>query len=176
MSVVKRSVVKRSMLAGAGAVFALVLAGCSTSATDTEGAEASTSPSAAAASPSTPGSPAPDSAAESKAPAAKKPAAGVEVDYAEYSKNKADYANSDVVLFFSAAWCSTCQAAHNAIDSEGVPDGMTIVDVDYDTAQDLRQQYGVTIQHTFVQVDENGKQLTKFSGSVSPGDIQSNLV
>jgi hypothetical protein len=42
--------------------------------------------------------------------------------------------------------------------------GMVIHRVDYDTAIALRKKYSVTYQHTFVQVDENGKLLKKWSG------------
>ena len=52
-------------------------------------------------------------------------------------------------------------------DADGVPAGLTVVSVDYDSATDLRKQYGVTVQHTFVQVDEAGAELAKFTGSTS---------
>ena len=43
--------------------------------------------------------------------------------------------------------------------TDGVPDGITILVVDYDTRQDLRERYGVTLQTTFVEVDSSGAAL-----------------
>ncbi len=53
---------------------------------------------------------------------------------------------------------------------------MTIVVVDFDTANDLRQKYGVTVQHTFVQVDAEGNELAKWSGSVTADEVAQNTV
>jgi hypothetical protein len=39
--------------------------------------------------------------------------------------------------------------------------------VDYDNSKDLQKKYGVTYQHTFVQIDENGEALSKWNG----GDV-----
>ena len=39
---------------------------------------------------------------------------------------------------------------------------MTIIKVDYDTHQDLRQKYGVTVQTTMVEVDNDGTSLQSF--------------
>ena len=36
--------------------------------------------------------------------------------------------------------------------------------VDYDTALDLRQRYGVTTQHTFVVIDGNGEKIDAIIG------------
>jgi hypothetical protein len=45
--------------------------------------------------------------------------------------------------------------------------------VDYDAATDLRTQYGVTVQHTFVQVDGQGNELAKFTGAPTGAAIAS---
>jgi hypothetical protein len=44
---------------------------------------------------------------------------------------------------------------------------MTLVVVDFDDSESLRIKYGVTIQHTFVQIDDNGELLKKWSGSTT---------
>ena len=80
------------------------------------------------------------------------------------------------VLFFNASWCPSCQATTASLKSAGVPDGVTVLSVDYDTNQALRQKYGVTYQHTFVQVDASGNQLAKWSGSPSGADIASKAI
>jgi hypothetical protein len=38
---------------------------------------------------------------------------------------------------------------------------------DYDSNNELKKKYGVTYQHTFVQIDSNGNMITKWNG----GDI-----
>lgn len=75
------------------------------------------------------------------------------------------------VLFFHAAWCPSCKSADAALKDAGVPDGVQVVKVDFDGNADLKKKYGITQQHTFVQVDKDGKQLKKWSGSQSGKDI-----
>jgi thioredoxin 1 len=42
--------------------------------------------------------------------------------------------------------------------------GVTIVKVDYDTATDLKRRYGVTMQHTSVQVDGASEPVRTWAG------------
>lgn len=74
---------------------------------------------------------------------------------------------SRVVLFFNATWCPTCRALDKNIKANlsAIPGDITILSVDYDTYKDLKQKYGVTYQHTLVQVDGEGNMLKKWSGS-----------
>lgn len=71
-----------------------------------------------------------------------------------------------VVLFFKASWCPTCRALDADIKAnlDAIPAGVTILEVDYDNSDDLRQKYAVTMQHTLVQVDANGALINKWSG------------
>jgi thioredoxin 1 len=103
---------------------------------------------------------------------------GSYIALADYEADQSAYADTDVVLFFNAEWCSTCKIARDNIQSDlaAIPSGLTIVVVDFDTANDLRQQYGVTVQHTFVQVDADGNELAKWSGSVTADEIAQNTV
>ena len=99
---------------------------------------------------------------------------GAWIDQAAYEADTAKFHEAgDVVLFFNASWCPTCKATVESLDADGVPAGLTVVSVDYDAATDLKKQYGVTVQHTFVQVDEQGNQLAKFSGAPSGEAIAS---
>ncbi len=120
---------------------------------------------------------------KTKSPAAPAPKAtspavveGSYVAYDTFTANTADFTGGDVVLFFNASWCSTCQQAQRNLEASGVPDGLTVVKVDYDSASDLRQKYGVTIQHTFVQIDEEGNQVAKWTGSSDGAEIASKTV
>lgn len=65
------------------------------------------------------------------------------------------------VLFFHASWCPKCRALDEDINANDIPAGMTIFKVDFDTATDLKQKYGVTLQTTIVYVDDDGDVLTK---------------
>lgn len=92
---------------------------------------------------------------ESTAPGA---SAGV---YVEYTDDAIAHAEGRVLLFFHASWCPQCRSIESDILADGVPAGVTIIKIDYDSRQDLRQQYGVTLQTTFVEVDAGGAELQK---------------
>lgn len=81
--------------------------------------------------------------------------------YVEYSDDAIAQAKGRVLLFFHAPWCPQCRSVESDILAQGVPDGVTIIKVDYDSRQDLRQQYGVTLQTTFVEVDADGAEVQK---------------
>ena len=80
-----------------------------------------------------------------------------------------------VVLFFSANWCPTCQEANKNFNASAPPVGLTLLKVDYDNSNDLKKKYGVTYQHTYVQVDKNGNQIKKWSGSTSYDQLETRL-
>ena len=82
--------------------------------------------------------------------------------YVEYSDSAIANAEGDSYLFFHAPWCPQCRSIERGITSDGVPDGVTIIKVDYDSNQDLRSKYGVTLQTTFVKVDNDGNEVSKF--------------
>ena len=86
------------------------------------------------------------------------------ITYDQYQAFKDTYADSKVVLFFNATWCPDCRAINEALTSDPgkIPAGTTVVSVDYDQHADLRQRYGVTTQHTFVQIDTNGEKTRQW--------------
>lgn len=89
--------------------------------------------------------------------------------YESYSASKIALATAthDVVLFFRASWCPTCIAVDKDIRANvsAIPESLTILDVDYDNSTELKKKYGVTYQHTFVQVDAQGNLIKKWNGS-----------
>ncbi len=89
--------------------------------------------------------------------------------YEAYAPEKIALASAthDVVLFFRASWCPTCRAVDADIKTNlsKIPSSLAILDVNYDNSSALKQKYGVTYQHTFVQVDKDGNQIKKWSGS-----------
>lgn len=76
----------------------------------------------------------------------------------------ANAATGKVILFFHAAWCPTCHALDADIRAhlDDIPPGVTILETDYDQETALKQKYAVTVQGTFVQVDQNGNKLNKW--------------
>lgn len=162
----------RPVLALTAAGAALVLAACGSSTEETAGADA---PASAAASTSAPSS----SAAE---PGAATPTqgdamlAGAYLTKEQYQDQMAAREGTAVVYFFHAPWCPDCRATEEAIDAEGVPAGLTVVKVDFDSETDLRREYGVTQQHTFVQVGPDGEQLAKWTGSRDGAEIKAKTV
>lgn len=88
--------------------------------------------------------------------------------YESYAPEKLALAkDGKVVLFFRASWCPTCRALDADIRANlgAIPEGVTILDVDYDNSTAMKQKYSVTYQHTLVQVDANGNQIGKWTGS-----------
>lgn len=82
--------------------------------------------------------------------------------YVDYSDATLADAQGTRVLFFHAPWCPQCRALEADITERGVPSGVTVLKVDYDSRQDLRQQYGVTIQTTVVALDDAGDGVATF--------------
>ncbi|MBP9757885.1 MAG: thioredoxin family protein [Candidatus Pacebacteria bacterium] len=92
--------------------------------------------------------------------------------YEAYVPEKLALAESgDVVLFFHAAWCPICVALEKDILAHQIPDSLTILKVDFDTAIELRKKYGVTLQHTFVQVKADGTLVKKWSDANTLADV-----
>jgi thiol-disulfide isomerase/thioredoxin len=98
--------------------------------------------------------------------------------YEDYAPAKLALAKTGkVVIFFKASWCPECKAVDADITSHlnAIPKNLAILKVDYDTSAEMKKQYGVTIQHTFVQVDANGKLIKKWIGSPTLSDIASKV-
>ncbi|MBI4129785.1 thioredoxin family protein [Candidatus Roizmanbacteria bacterium] len=70
------------------------------------------------------------------------------------------------VLYFWASWCPTCRVLDAELKERGdeLPDDVTILQVNFDTEKDLKRRYGITQQHTLVQIDNEGNEVTKWIG------------
>jgi thiol-disulfide isomerase/thioredoxin len=165
----------RSLPTLVAAAALLVAAGCGSTADPDDAAVAAGTPAETPPAATAPASPTPvptEPTPTAEATADEKPTAGAWIDQAAYEADPASFhAAGEVVLFFNASWCPTCQQTVQALDEQGVPPGLTVVSVDYDSATALRQQYQVTVQHTFVQVDEAGEPVAKFTGSLTGAEI-----
>ena len=98
--------------------------------------------------------------------------------YQTYSSEKIALAeNEKVVLFFHASWCPSCRAINTDIENNlnNIPAKLNILKVDYDKETELKKKYGVTYQHTFVQVDKDGNLIKKWSGGQTLSSIVSQV-
>ncbi len=86
--------------------------------------------------------------------------------------------DGDVIIFFTASWCPTCNALTRDINNnlDKIPADVSILKVDYDTSTAMKKKYNVRIQHTLVQVDENGNELTKWNGSLTLERLLSQII
>lgn len=155
---------RRGTLAGL-AVAALAFTGCGGD--DPMTAEEPQQQAAPAATPDSTGgdetpSPSPESTPASTPEADVELAAGVYRPYA--ADAVADAGFDTTIIFFHASWCPECRAFEQAIESSEIPAGVQILKADYDTESELKQKYDVTIQTTFVRVDEDGEELSSWVG------------
>ncbi len=133
---------------------ALGLAACGS----TEAAQATpeaASPAASASAPPTPGA-----ALRREMPA------GAYLSQADYTKDATARAGTKVVYFFHATWCPDCKATDASLTSGRRPRRPHRWSRSTTTPRpDLRKTYGITQQHTFVQVGPDGAALAKWTGT-----------
>lgn len=98
--------------------------------------------------------------------------------YEAYSPEKLARAETgDVVLFFHASWCPSCRSLSRDIESHmnAIPDGVSILKVDYDNETELKKKYEIRFQHTLVQVDKEGNLIKKWRGSSKLANLLSEI-
>jgi thiol-disulfide isomerase/thioredoxin len=83
-------------------------------------------------------------------------------EYRDYQEGDIQRVAGTKILFFYAPWCPQCRALEKSIKEGSIPSGVTILKVDYDTNQALRQTYGISIQTSLARVDDTGKLLAKY--------------
>ena len=93
--------------------------------------------------------------------------------YVEYSKTVLDEsADKRRVLYFYATWCPSCKIANEdfTANPNKIPEDVVVIRTNYNDPdtnsqeKDLAKKYGITYQHTFVQIDSNGNEITKWNG------------
>mgnify|MGYP002152453912 CR=1 FL=1 len=79
------------------------------------------------------------------------------------------------VLFFHATWCPKCKANDGRLKeyygSAKYP--RSVYKIDFDTSLDLKKQFGVTGQDTFIVIDGNGNEVerVRFPSSTALRDL-----
>jgi thiol-disulfide isomerase/thioredoxin len=119
------------------------------------------------------------SASSPPAKAAPQPAGEITPgSYVDYSENVVANTAGTKILFFHAPWCPQCRALEADIKAKGVPSGVTIIKVDYDANQALRQKYEVPLQTTLVLIDDNGNLVKRYVAYDEPTveAVKSNLL
>jgi thiol:disulfide interchange protein len=93
--------------------------------------------------------------------------------YVDYTPEALDAATTQRrILYFYANWCPTCRPVDQELTkrTSEIPEGVQIIRVNYnDTDTDnaekaLAEQYGITYQHTFVEIDQEGREVQKWNG------------
>lgn len=88
--------------------------------------------------------------------------------YIDYSETAVSTTSGTKILFFHASWCPQCRALDTSIKTGTIPSGVTIIKTDYDTNQELRKKYGVTIQTTLVKIAADGSLIKKYTAYDTP--------
>ena len=94
--------------------------------------------------------------------------------YTDYGANSIPQ-EGKTVLFFHADRCPSCVRAEKNFLASGIPEGLTILKVDYDSHPELRKHYGIRSQTSYVYIDPDGKMLTLWVGSMSIENILENI-
>lgn len=79
------------------------------------------------------------------------------------------------VLFFFANWCPTCIPADADFTKNvnKLSEDVVVIRVNYNDTEtdqeekDLARKYGITYQHTYVQIDSDGNEVTKWNGGAT---------
>lgn len=79
---------------------------------------------------------------------------------------------SKKILYFFATWCPECKEADEDFKTnvDKLPEGIAVFKIHYNDPEtspedkNLAKKYGIVYQHTFVQVDNEGQEITKWNG------------
>lgn len=101
------------------------------------------------------------------------PLAGIYTDY-EWGKKYISDPSKKVVLFFHASRCPSCKQAEKDIlkNKDMIDSNLIILKVDYDTATELKKQYSITSQTSYVLLNTDGTLNKKSIGMTSLEDIE----
>ena len=75
-------------------------------------------------------------------------------------------------MYFYANWCPICRPADAEFKANQgrIPEGVVVIRINYNDSdtdseeEGLAQEYGITYQHTFVEIDSSGQEVQKWNG------------
>lgn len=90
--------------------------------------------------------------------------------YTDQTFQMAKESGKTIVLYFWAPWCVTCTSLDIELEEEKatIPEDLIVLRINYDKASQLKKQYNIVTQHTFVQLDSEGNAVSSWVG----GDIE----
>ena len=91
--------------------------------------------------------------------------------YIDYDTKTFSSLSGDIVLFFHADRCPTCQQAEKSFLESGIPTWLTIVKVNYDKEIELKKKYTILTQTSFAYVKNNGELIKRWVGWITINDI-----
>lgn len=88
------------------------------------------------------------------------------VDYSDSRLSISQNSGKSVLFFAATSWCTTCSRLDQEIKSRAneIPAGVTILKVDYDRDDAMKQKYGIVVQHTLVILGNEGSELARWAG------------
>jgi thiol-disulfide isomerase/thioredoxin len=98
--------------------------------------------------------------------------------YATYDATAVAESDAEhILLFFKASWCPSCRALEADIleNAAMIPSNVAIFAVDYDTATELKRQYGITRQHSIVEITPTGEAESQVSHGLTLADVLATL-
>lgn len=96
--------------------------------------------------------------------------------YIDYHADQLDrhLGKDPIILFFHAEWCPLCRKSEAVIQEgfESLEGGVIWMKVDYDTELELRKEYGITYQDTFIVLNAEGEEVERQNGVRSTESAQ----
>lgn len=98
--------------------------------------------------------------------------------YISYYDGVIQETEGNKILFFHADWCVQCRRLEDDMKTNGIPDNTTVIEVDYDNSDDLRNKYDVNQQTHLVLVDDQGNELADYNAYSTPNfqEVLDNLL
>lgn len=94
--------------------------------------------------------------------------------YTDYTGPDSIPAEWDTVLFFHADRCPTCNQAQSVFQ-DWLPEGVTILKVDYDEEEELKAKHQILTQTSYVYVAPDGEQIKRRVGGTTVEDVLEQL-
>ena len=79
-----------------------------------------------------------------------------------------------IIVHVHAPWCSNCKAQNSVLNLEmksPAYKGVTFLEVDFDTQNDVLKEFNVSMQSTII-VFKQGKEVGRFTAKTKESDIE----